>query len=210
MKQLIRKYKNGNNIEKYFTTIKDFPIELPIPTNFNNNFNLADLFINKTFDIKSEPFDIQVIDRPMLKSQPFDIQVEAPIYKKYIGNDIIDFFINKGLTEQQARGIYGNLMQESSGKLNAISFDGKGSYGLAQWTGDRKERLFAKYGKNPNRLQQLEYLWEELNTTEKKALDKLRKASTVEEATEVFMNEFERPNKKYANLERRIRYANLG
>ena len=194
MKQLIRKYKNGDNISKYFTSIKDFPIELPIPTNFNNNFNLADLFI----------------DRPMLKSEPFDIQVEEPIYKKYIGNDIIDFFINKGLTEQQARGIYGNLMQESSGKLNSISFDGLGSYGLAQWTGDRKERLFAKYGKNPNRLQQLEYLWEELNTTEKKALDKLRKASTVEEATEVFMNEFERPNKKYANLEKRIRYANLG
>ena len=56
----------------------------------------------------------------------------------------------------------------------------------------------------------MEYLWEELNTTEKRALNKLRKASTVEEATEIFMNEFERPNKKYANLEKRIRYANLG
>lgn len=122
-------------------------------------------------------------------------------------NDIVNFFINKGLTANQAKGIYGNLMQESAGKLNAVSRDGYNSYGLAQWTGSRKTKLFNKYGNSPTQQQQLEYLWEELNSTEKGALQALRNSKTVEEATEAFMNKFERPNAKYANLRNRIKYA---
>lgn len=122
-------------------------------------------------------------------------------------NDIVQFFMNKGLTKNQAKGIYGNLMQESGGNIKAKSSDGYNSYGLAQWTGNRKLRLFSKYGKNPTKQQQLEFLWEELNTTEKKALEDLLKTRTVEEATTSFMNKFERPAAKYAALGNRIRYA---
>lgn len=123
-------------------------------------------------------------------------------------NKIVDFFMNKGLTKNQAKGIYGNIMQESGGKPNIVSRDGHNSYGLAQWTGSRKTRLFSKYGTTPTVDQQLEYLWEELNGSEKKALDALRNTSTVEDATKVFMQKFERPAASAANFKNRLKHAN--
>lgn len=124
------------------------------------------------------------------------------------GSEIVNFFMNKGLTKNQAKGIYGNIMQESGGKHNIVSRDGHNSYGLAQWTGSRKARLFSKYGTNPTIDQQLEYLWEELNGSEKDALDALRSASSVEDATKIFMQKFERPANWAANLKNRLKYAN--
>lgn len=124
------------------------------------------------------------------------------------GNEIVNFFMNKGLTKNQAKGIYGNIMQESGGKHNIVSRDGHNSYGLAQWTGSRKARLFSKYGTNPTVNQQLEYLWEELNSSEKGALDALRSTSSVEDATKIFMQKFERPANWAANFKNRLKYAN--
>lgn len=123
-------------------------------------------------------------------------------------SQIVNFFMNKGLTKNQAKGIYGNIMQESGGKHNIVSRDGHNSYGLAQWTGTRKARLFSKYGTNPTVNQQLEYLWDELNSTEKSALNALRNTSTVEDATKVFMQKFERPANWAANFKNRLKHAN--
>ena len=124
------------------------------------------------------------------------------------GSQIVNFFMNKGLTKNQAKGIYGNIMQESGGKHNIVSRDGHNSYGLAQWTGTRKARLFSKYGTNPTINQQLEYLWDELNSTEKSALNALRNTTTVEDATKVFMQKFERPANWAANFKNRLKHAN--
>lgn len=124
------------------------------------------------------------------------------------GSQIVNFFMNKGLTKNQAKGIYGNIMQESGGKHNIVSRDGHNSYGLAQWTGTRKARLFSKYGTNPTVNQQLEYLWDELNSTEKGALNALRNTTTVEDATKVFMQKFERPANWAANFKNRLKHAN--
>ena len=124
------------------------------------------------------------------------------------GNQIVNFLMNKGLTKNQAKGIYGNIMQESGGKHNIVSRDGHNSYGLAQWTGTRKARLFSKYGTNPTVNQQLEYLWDELNSTEKSALTALRNTTTVEDATKVFMQKFERPANWAANFKNRLKHAN--
>lgn len=123
-------------------------------------------------------------------------------------SQIVNFFMNKGLTRNQAKGIYGNIMQESGGKHNIVSRDGHNSYGLAQWTGTRKARLFSKYGTNPTVNQQLEYLWDELNSTEKGALDALKNTSTVADATKVFMQKFERPANWAANFKNRLKHAN--
>lgn len=133
---------------------------------------------------------------------------EVPDDRTPTGNQIVNFFINKGLTKNQAKGIYGNIMQESGGKHNIVSRDGHNSYGLAQWTGTRKARLFSKYGTNPTVNQQLEYLWSELNSTEKGALNALRNTSTVEDATKVFMQKFERPANWAANFKNRLKHAN--
>ena len=124
------------------------------------------------------------------------------------GSQIVNFFMNKGLTKNQAKGIYGNIMQESGGKHNIVSRDGHNSYGLAQWTGTRKARLFSKYGTNPTVNQQLEYLWDELNSTEKSTLNALRNTTTVEDATKVFMQKFERPANWAANFKNRLKHAN--
>ena len=133
---------------------------------------------------------------------------EVPDDRTSTGNQIVNFFMNKGLTKNQAKGIYGNIMQESGGKHNIVSRDGHNSYGLAQWTGTRKARLFSKYGTNPTVNQQLEYLWSELNSTEKGALNALRNTSTVEDATKVFMQKFERPANWAANFKNRLKHAN--
>lgn len=133
---------------------------------------------------------------------------EVPDDRTPTGNQIVNFFMNKGLTKNQAKGIYGNIMQESGGKHNMVSRDGHNSYGLAQWTDTRKARLFSKYGTNPTVNQQLEYLWSELNSTEKGALNALRNTSTVEDATKVFMQKFERPANWAANFKNRLKHAN--
>ena len=123
-------------------------------------------------------------------------------------NQIIDYFVNKGLTRNQAKGIYGNIMQESNGNINALSKDGNNSYGIAQWTGERKQKLFNMFGTNPTIRQQLDFIWWELNNTHKDALVSLKQTNTVHDATKVFMNKFERPNKYYANFNRRLKFAN--
>ena len=133
---------------------------------------------------------------------------EVPDDRTPTGNQIVNFFMNKGLTKNQAKGIYGNIMQESGGKHNIVSRDGHNSYGLAQWTGTRKARLFSKYGTNPTVNQQLEYLWSELNSTEKGALNALRNTSIVEDAIKVFMQKFERPANWAANFKNRLKHAN--
>lgn len=130
------------------------------------------------------------------------------VYNNNSQNYIINYFMQKGLTKNQARGIYGNLMQESQGNIRATSSDGHNSYGLAQWTGDRKQRLFRMYGTNPTLNNQLDFIWWELNNTHKSALNELRMTSNTRDATKVFMDKFERPHKDYANFNRRLKYAN--
>ena len=139
---------------------------------------------------------------------PIEKSLDVPDDRTPTGSQIVNFFMNKGLTKNQAKGIYGNIIQESGGKHNIVSRDGHNSYGLAQWTGTRKARLFSKYGTNPTVNQQLEYLWDELNSTEKGALNALRNTTTVEDATKVFMQKFERPANWAANFKNRLKHAN--
>lgn len=156
------------------------------------------------YTIQSQGKRYGVTEEPLDTSQDFEVRRVA----RASGNYIINYFMDKGLTENQARGIYGNIMQESGGNINATSQDGHNSFGLAQWTGDRKQKLFQMYGRQPSVKQQLDFLWWELNNTERGALNALLQTNSIYDATKVFMNKFERPNPKYANLERRLRYAN--
>lgn len=118
----------------------------------------------------------------------------------------LNFFRNKGLSDAQARGIVGNLMQESRGNHTAINKSSK-AFGLAQWLGPRKERLIQKYGSNPTVQQQLEFIWEELNTTENKAFQKLLNTNTISDATKVFAKHFERAGDNEMNMNKRIKFA---
>ena len=124
--------------------------------------------------------------------------------------DAKNFFIKKGLSPHQAAGIVGNLIQESN--LNTkIKGDSGTSYGIAQWRGDRLIGLknFAKeLGTDISDFKtQLEYIWKELNSTHKGALNGILNSRNLDEATTAFMSKFEKPNSKYANLTARIKYA---
>ncbi len=147
-----------------------------------------------------------IIETPLTNTS--NITTIRRVLNQKSNNFIIDYFVNKGLTINQAKGIYGNLMQESGGNIRAISKDGNKSYGLAQWTGERKDKLFSMYGNNPTAKQQLDFLWWELNNTHKDALEALRRTTTTSDATRVFMDKFERPHKDWANFNRRLKYAN--
>lgn len=120
----------------------------------------------------------------------------------------VEFFMSKGLSQHAAAGIVGNLIQESN--LNTtIKGDGGKAFGMAQWHPDRQKGLKSlaqKMGTDISDVNtQLEYIWQELNTTHKSALDGLLRSKNVEEATVAFMKHFEKPGKP--ELQKRINYS---
>jgi murein DD-endopeptidase MepM/ murein hydrolase activator NlpD len=108
----------------------------------------------------------------------------------------IDFFRSKGLTRAQAAGIAGNLLHESGFNPSAVG-DGGTSFGIAQWhqgRGDAMKQWTRANGFSPASFRgQLEYLWHELNTSERGALNSLRATSTPYDAGMAFCRTFERP-----------------
>lgn len=117
------------------------------------------------------------------------------------------------LTKEQAAGIVGNLGHESSGLQAGIQekrpISGRGGLGWAQWTGPRRvafERFLEETGQSANDPEaNYAFLRKELQTTENRALNNLRKAQTVEEATHVFDRDYERSGIKHMGS--RLNYA---
>lgn len=121
------------------------------------------------------------------------------------------YYLNKGLTPIMSSAIVGNLIKESGLNPSIIGkADNKGSIGIAQWHSGRLDNLKRFAGNNWKSLDsQLDFVLHELNTTERGAFDKLKRAKTVEEATTSFMNEYERPssNPKINRINERITEA---
>lgn len=121
-----------------------------------------------------------------------------------------------GLKPWQAAGIVGNFMQESSMYPNKNEGGGNGppnnskyGYGWAQWTGGRRD-AFLKFassrGLDPGSpAANYQFLVHELKTTESNSLAKLKKTSSVAEATQVFCSLFERPGDP--RMGNRMQYA---
>ncbi|MBS1952947.1 MAG: hypothetical protein JST89_02115 [Cyanobacteria bacterium SZAS-4] len=112
---------------------------------------------------------------------------------------IMDYFVEKGLTKEQAAGICGNLQYES-GLNPGITEAGNGiGYGLAQWSFGRRDELNAfaqSEGKPVSDMKvQLDFLWKEMNTTEPGALEafKANPNMSAAEASNIFYDKFERP-----------------
>lgn len=98
-----------------------------------------------------------------------------------------DFFIAKGYSDVQVAGILGNLKQEH----NFNTSDEPSGLGIAQWLGARRERLIQR-GNHLDLTSQLNFIIEELNGTESVANKLLKSSYSVEEATVVFQNLYER------------------
>jgi len=111
-----------------------------------------------------------------------------------------NYFVAKGLTETQAAGIVGNLMQESSVRPTAVEFGGGPGRGIAQWsvggrfnTGAKSLTSYANArGANRWALQtQLDFMWYEMATVGGYGLTELRAATTINAAVTAFQNKYE-------------------
>lgn len=122
-----------------------------------------------------------------------------------IKTDVYNRLRQNGFTDSEAAGITGNIAQESMFDTEALSKDGYNSHGLVQWTGDRKAHLeqFAREnGLNPKDWRtQVDFISEEMNTTERAAFEALRKNPNItpEEAAHIVREQYERPDPAVAN-----------
>ena len=122
-----------------------------------------------------------------------------------IKTDVYNRLRQNGFTDSEAAGITGNIAQESMFDTEALSEDGYNSHGLVQWTGDRKAHLeqFAREnGLNPKDWRtQVDFISEEMNTTERAAFEALRKNPNItpEEAAHIVREQYERPDPAVAN-----------
>lgn len=127
---------------------------------------------------------------------------------------IVYGYIEAGYSYEQALGVAGNGVVESVDcnpeQHQQPSGPGRGIF---QWTkGDRwegvvrlaNERGVSRYDMNV----QIDYSLWELNNTESRAKSMLKDANTVNEAVKAFCNGYERPNPKYAHIDRRQDAAN--
>ena len=148
---------------------------------------------------------------------PFNPESVSNETKSYVFNNNIsdrrkqafNFFKSKGFSDIHAAGIVGSLTGESGKQLNPLARNpNSGAFGIAQWLGDRQKALFAKYGKNPTFEQQLEFVLEELNGSEKDALNHLLSTKSVADATRSFTSMFERPSKREIDSSIKTRISN--
>ena len=108
--------------------------------------------------------------------------------------DMISYLMGKGWTKEQAAGIVGNLMQESS--LSPGASNGS-HYGLAQWDKSRQADFKAKYGRDIQGStveQQLDWIDYELREGKERATgDALARQKDAATSARVFNQGYERP-----------------
>lgn len=124
---------------------------------------------------------------------------------------IVETFLrNKGLNEKAIAGVMGNIQQESNFSTTATN-SSSGAYGLFQWLGSRKTGLqnYARRtgGSIDDITTQLNYFWEELETTESKTKNMLLNSNynSASEYAVSFEKLFERSGG--SALEKRKSYA---
>lgn len=187
-------YIQDNHPSEYeeFITPSSPDIDLETPTLVKSDNPIVSN--KRTFNIK--PYE-NTLANGNVSSLNFK-KVNIPINKSKTGKYIVDFFINKGLTKEQASGIAGNLYHESGFKTSVEGDKhlSTPSVGIAQWREGRLKGLkdFASsINKNYSDLDtQLEYIWKELNTTEFEAMKHLKNSKSVKEAAENFAHKYER------------------
>ena len=114
----------------------------------------------------------------------------------------IEFFKSQGWTEEQARGIVANLIQESSLNASAVG-DSGAAFGIAQWHKDRQEdfRKWAGHDiRESNLMEQLAFVDFELRRGKwQSAGKKIKGALTDEEAAALTREFYEIPLNKYGD-----------
>lgn len=119
-----------------------------------------------------------------------------------------DYIYGQTNSPQLAASLVGNLMKESGGNPKAVH-DNDTGYGLFGHRLDRRTYLLneIKNSSKPEDYAQIDAALKELKTKYAGTYNKILKAPNVDLATEILMNEWERPNPKYADLNARKMYA---
>ena len=124
---------------------------------------------------------------------------------------IFDYFVNRGFSENQAAAFVGNFFQES-GLSTTVRNPSSGATGLAQWLGGRLTGLMSfarERGDSPYSLQtQLDYVWHELMGPENSAYSAIKGARSLPEAVSAIAFKYERMGAHEAALGNRIGAAN--
>lgn len=151
-----------------------------------------------------------------------ELSFNIPLTDDYVGQSadaasIQQGLISRGLPDHVARGIIANLRDESNlnpaiNEQNPLVRGSRGGYGLAQWTGPRRRALEAYAADRgvpaSDADVQLDFLMEELNTTESAAYRRLLNSDNAAEAAQIFLNHFERPAERHRRT-RALAYASL-
>lgn len=123
--------------------------------------------------------------------------------------------IERGMSPMQAAAFLGNIQVESGfdagiNEIAPLVPGSRGGFGLIQWTGPRRRQLeayAADRGANVADVDmQLDFLMHELQTTERSAWDRIRQATSVDDAARLVSQRFLRPG--IPHLDRRISAAN--
>lgn len=101
-----------------------------------------------------------------------------------------NFFLNKGYSKEAAAGLVGNITHESQFNVGAVGDGGKAK-GYAQWHPDRYNALSRKFDLSTDQgnLEAIDY---ELHTSEGGAYEKLKNATSPEQAAAIVDKEYER------------------
>jgi len=134
--------------------------------------------------------------------------------KQYIYNALIE----NGFTPEAAAGVLGNILHETGNfkyiEELAPNVNNQRGLGLLQWSGSRATD-FKKWLKSNDKSidsveDNVEYLLYEMGNTEKRhwgrgySLDKLKNTKDAKKASDLFMNGYLRPSKKYSHQDVRI------
>lgn len=126
---------------------------------------------------------------------------------------IWSFLKSKGYNDIAASAIMGNIAQECSYDYALTEKGGSGpGVGICQWTYSTRKNAFlsAVPDWRNNLMGQLDFMWNEINSSYKKVLpENLNKATTVNEAVGIFHDVYEQSNdrKAFGNLSKRENYA---
>lgn len=189
-------------IEQVKNQIPDYSSE--DPENSEEFFRLKSIDDTLNFLLSNPPVSnpVNIVESPTIKSTPPEEPVNET-EKKGVAFKLSDKLKSIGLQPHQIAGVLGSLSLESFENLNPLAHNKQtNAFGIAQWLGDRLTGL-KDFGKSigrdfKNEDVQIDYLIHEIqnNNYEKRVLPLLKKAKTVEEATQIWTKIYERPSPK--------------
>lgn len=177
--------KGGSGATGVVGAISDAASKLPVYG--------SSMGVDKTF-----PAPLGAVTRaplpPLVTGEGFSSAKASTVARQSVPAQMWNFFAGKGLAPHQIAGILGNARAESAFNPTAVGDNGQ-AFGLFQHN-DRKQSLFNFIGGRQNLSNvnsQLEFVWKEFQTSEKKAYQRLIAARDYVEANDAMIS-FERPS----------------